>query len=117
MNGIALLDARFFKSLNCTALYKCTLEILQALVVLHIAAFQNALQPGSLHAEDMVLQLGDGKENDSIAITYKKKNGESDSNYLLNLKESILHTVKLKYGEGCPISIYINNVAYYIYHK
>ena len=29
-----------------------------------------------------VLQLGDGKENDSIAITYKKKNGESVSTFI-----------------------------------
>src|SRR5699024_3296606 len=60
-DGVVLLDALFHQRIQNAALAQLPLEELQALVVVHVAARQDALQPGRVAGPAVGLQPGDGE--------------------------------------------------------
>ena len=55
------LHAHLHKPVDDTGIHELALEILQALVVVHVAARQDILQPRCIHAPDMSLHPIDGE--------------------------------------------------------
>src|SRR5699024_10237096 len=54
LDGVVLLDAQADQLIQNAGIPQLGLEILQALVILHIGAGQDALQPGGVHRELVV---------------------------------------------------------------